>query len=102
MRFGVSLALASCALLLGAAAPAPVYGPRDLNGMWVLDVPPADKINPASIPITQAAAEKAKEIARNQAAGHLLSEAHIRCLPDGMPHLMAAPFGIEFLQTKNR
>jgi hypothetical protein len=70
--------------------------------MWVLDVPAVDKINPASVPITPAAAEKARQFARSQAEGHLLSEGHIRCLPDGMPHMMAAPFGIEFLQTKNR
>jgi hypothetical protein len=85
-----------------AAVTAPAYGPRDLNGMWVLDQPPTAKIDPASVPLTDAALAKATEIARNQAAGHLLSEGHIRCLPDGMPHMMAAPFGIEFLQTKNR
>ena len=102
MRFVLSMGLVITAFALGTAAAAPAYGPRDLNGMWVLDQPPTAKIDPVSVPLTRAAKDQANQIARNQSAGHLLSEGHIRCLPDGMPHMMAAPFGIEFLQTKNR
>src|SRR6185369_12875249 len=81
----------------GASAEAPIAG------MWVLDQEPGQKARNNAAPLTDAARAEAQAEQRRQASyGRIKSEAHTKCLPAGMPGLMAPPFGIEVLQTKGR
>jgi hypothetical protein len=74
----------------------------DITGEWVLDTLRRAKLKAEDMPLTPGALDRAKVAAARSASGRLQSEDHIKCLPDGMPHMMAAPFAIQFLQTKGR
>jgi hypothetical protein len=97
----ISAALSSLILAGAAHAAAP-----DITGMWSIVTPTGPDGQPAKIappPFTPAARAKAAEIARiNAQNGRVTSEARTKCLPLGMPGMMASPFGIQFLQTKDR
>lgn len=96
-------ALAGLALVAATALwSAPAFADPDVTGQWVLDTDGKGKLKAEDLPLTPFALDKAHAAAARNASGRLQSEGHIKCLPDGMPHMMAAPFAIELLQTKGR
>ena len=92
-------AIAALAALLVAS---PASADPDISGEWVLDQPGAANLKLDDLPLTPAARATADAAAARAASGKLLAEGHILCLPDGMPHMMAAPYAIAFLQTRGR
>jgi hypothetical protein len=85
-------------VLAGAAVAAP-----DLSGTYALDQPPGWKPRPGDAPLTEKA--RAEAAADAKFAGEnkfIMSEAHTKCWPAGMPGLMQPPYGIHFMQTKER
>ncbi|HEX7874024.1 MAG TPA: hypothetical protein VF475_14005 [Sphingobium sp.] len=96
-------AMVALALIAGTvASAAPALADPDITGQWVIDTAGKAKLKPEDMPLTPAALARAKAAAARSASGRLQSEGHIKCLPDGMPHMMAAPFAVSFLQTKGR
>lgn len=96
----MSVALSSL-LLAGAAHAAP-----DITGVWSIVTPTGPDGERAKIappPFTPAARAAAAEDARIRAKyNRVTSEGRTKCLPLGMPGMMASPFGIQFLQAKDR
>jgi hypothetical protein len=99
----VVMSVALSGLLLAGAAHAAA---PDLTGVWSIVTPTGPDGGPAKMappPFTPAARAAAAEEAKLRAKyNRVTSEARTKCLPLGMPGMMASPFGIEFLQTKNR
>lgn len=93
---GLGLGLAALQATVATAAE------PDIGGEWVLDQKDGTKLKIADLPLTPEARAKADAADASVRSGKLIPESHILCLPDGMPHLMAAPFAIEILQTKGR
>jgi hypothetical protein len=94
---------AATALALALAAAGVASAEAPINGMWVLDQEPGRKAVNNAAPLTDAARAENQAEARRQAFyGRIKSEAHTKCLPAGMPGMMAPPFGVEVLQTKGR
>ncbi len=92
--------------LLAAVAAAICAGPAlaqdaGLTGMWLLE--PSDfgrRESPPLTPEIAAAAAAAQKAAGPD--GPVLSDDNKRCLPTGMPGMMANEFALEFLETPGR
>jgi hypothetical protein len=97
----LALSAAVAALLFGTAAAG---AEPNITGMWA--IAPADggqQQRQAPAPLTPARRAANAETQRiSNAHNRLIGEAHTKCWPTGMPGMMGTPFGIEFLQTKNR
>ncbi len=95
------IAILLCATVLAGAASAALAEP-DITGMWAAYEPAGRVRQPPAKFTPEAAARNAEDQKLTRASNRLIGEAHTKCWPTGMPGLMQAPFGIEFLQTKGR
>jgi hypothetical protein len=107
VRAALALALAVPALAVAqSAAPPPgplakpSADPRDLTGVWQVNgyqmhIVGIDGPIPYQ-PATQAEYERRRKA---QADGKPITDSTARCLPSGVPRIMAAPYPIKILQT---
>lgn len=93
-------ALVSLIALTAACIAAEARAEPDITGMWYVDQAATPRV-PAALTPQAAAADKA-DAAERAKTGRLMSEAHIKCWPTGMPQMMVQPFGLEILQTRGR
>ena len=93
-------ALVSLLALAAACAAWEARAEPDITGMWYVDQAATPRVPAALTP--EAAAEDKADAAQRAKTGRLMTEAHIKCWPTGMPQMMVQPFGLEILQTKGR
>jgi len=90
---------------LAVAAPAHAAAPShpDFTGLWLLESGEARAVpkdtEAALTPYGRAQMEARKA---QIAAGFPQNELHVKCLPAGMPQMMAAPFAIQVMQAPDR
>lgn len=83
------------------ASSAPVENPQDIHGVWWI-TEATDVLKPSdgsAIPFT---AEGQKAYDANKAGlkdGSLTDEARLRCVPDGLPRILGAPYPMQIVQT---
>ncbi|MEO6376446.1 MAG: hypothetical protein ABIO37_00360 [Caulobacteraceae bacterium] len=94
--------LSPIAFTLAMLAASGALAEANITGMWAVSQPEG-KVHQAPPPLTDAAkAQQAQTQKISASNNRLIGEAHTKCWPAGMPGLMQPPFGIEFLQTKER
>ena len=93
----IPIALAGAALMLASAARAEVSA---LNGMWILEA--KDFGRGDKLPLTPAAQAVLDAERKDVQAGNVIFESQKKCLPDGVPNIMANEFALEFLETPDR
>jgi hypothetical protein len=85
------------ALLL--AVPMAVQAAPDLSGFWwIKDRSQVIQTGPKTPPLTPAAAADYAKNQKAAAAGQIVPAGQHRCLPDGLPRLMMAPYPFQILQ----
>ena len=89
-------ALAAGALNLGHATAAP----KTINGMWLLAPGQFDRHE--VLPLTPAGLALSKNRQARVEQGEVLAPGGSRCLPTGMPGMMANEFAVEFLTSPDR
>lgn len=103
VRRACAVALASALLAGGVQAAEPAAQPAGkpvLTGMWMLE--PKDFHNEGKPPLTAEAAKVAQAEEAAIMAGKVISDAHKKCLPSGMPMMMTNEFALEILETPGR
>ncbi len=91
------------ALFAWTALAGGAHAAVDLSGTWSLDQPPEWKAAAQTAPWTEKArAANAAERKFRDDNHFIMDERDVKCWPPGMPVAMAPPYGIHFLQTKDR
>ena len=96
-------AAAGLVMLVGAGAfakPAKAPAETGLTGMWFLDS--KDFGRDQKLPLTPAGLKLQQDQRNEIASGAVISENGKKCLPAGVPTIMANEFATEFLETPGR
>jgi len=89
-------AMAATVISLGQAAAAP----KSINGMWLLAPGQFDRHE--ILPLTPAGLALSKSRQARVEQGEVLAPGGSKCLPSGMPGMMANEFAVEFLTSPDR
>ena len=101
MRRTESLLVLFVAAALAAPAGAkPAAAAAGLTGMWLLEA--KDFGRDQKLPLTEAGQKVQEEQRKGVAAGNVIFDSQKKCLPDGVPTMMANEFATEFLETPGR
>ncbi len=94
--------LFAAALLAAGPALARTAAPAEtgLTGMWILEAKDFGKDR--ALPLTDAARKVQDDARKAVAAGNVIGENGKKCLPEGVPTMMANEFATEFLESPGR
>ncbi len=95
---------AVAALALWGALSGAAQAAVDLTGTWALDQPPEWKAAAQrGAEMTDAAKAETAADRKFMADNHfIMGEGHVKCWPPGMPGAMTSPYGMHFMQNKER